>query len=626
MKNPYSDRKLSIAVIILIIAVIFIIRLFYLQVIDKSLKLSANNNVLRYVTIYPARAFIFDRNGEMMVENQAVYDLLVIPLQMPRGKYPGIDTLELTSMLGVSVEEFRDALGKAKKYSQYKPSVLFKQISSMRYATLQEKLFKYPGLFTQARTLRTYPRKSAAHVLGYIGEVDEAKTKKNPYYKSGDYIGISGLELSYEEVLRGKKGVQIQMVDVHNRPKGSFQDGKYDTTAVVGHNLKTSIDLDIQEYGEKLMENKVGGIVAIEPATGEILCMVTSPSYDPNLLVGSERSKNYPVLAKDISKPLLNRALQAKYPPGSIFKVIQALIGLQLGVIHENTGFPCDKGLVNCHNHPTCTSVKQSIQHSCNPYFYKVFQRIIQQGKSRSIFTDSRIGFQAWYDLVTQFGLGKSFDSDIKYMKGGRIPTINFYDKWYGKGRWAFQTIYSLSIGQGEVEIVPMQMANFAAIVANKGFYYTPHLVKEIGEEKIKDPRFYKKNIVPVNANYFDMIIEGMSNVVSAGTARLAQIKDIEVCGKTGTAQNPRGEDHSVFVAFAPKENPKIAIAVYVENAGFGGVWAAPIASLIIEKYLTRKISDPNKELRILEFNNLEKSLSFDKKRDRLNKKSQSAD
>ncbi|MBI5218681.1 MAG: penicillin-binding protein 2 [Bacteroidia bacterium] len=621
MKNPYADRRFTIAVIILIIAGAYIIRLFYLQIIDTELKLSANNNVLRYVTIYPARGLIYDRNGKLMVENQAVYDLMVIPRQIKQ-----IDTADLINTLDITKAELIEGLAKAKNYSRYKPSVLIKQISSKRYAILQEKLYKYPGFFVQPRTLRIYPRKSAAHALGYIGEVDEEKTKKDRYYKSGDYIGISGLEQSYEKELRGKKGVSIYMVDVHNRIKGNFQNGKFDTTAIVGKSLKTTIDLDIQEYGEKLMENKVGSIVAIEPSTGEILCMVTSPTYDPNLLIGRERSKNYPQLNNDIAKPLLNRALQAKYPPGSIFKIIQALVGLQMGVIKETTGFPCDKSIVNCHNHPSASNIREAVQYSCNPYFYRVFQRIIQQGKSRSIFKDSEIGLKNWHDMVITFGLGKAFETDINYMKGGRIPDCKFYDRWYGKGRWAFQTIYSLSIGQGEVEIVPIQMANFVTIVGNKGYYYTPHLVKEIGDVKISNPKFHEKHNLPIDREYFEMIVDGMMRVVESGTARLARIKDIDVCGKTGTAQNPRGDDHSVFIAFAPKDNPKIAIAVYVENAGFGGVWAAPMASLIIEKYLTHKISDPDKEQRILDFDNLEKSLNFDKKRDRLNKKSKPAD
>ncbi len=621
MKNPYSDRKWIVAGILIAIAFIYVMRLFYLQLIDTNLKLSANNNVLRYITIYPARGLVRDRKGKLMVENQAVYDLMIIPKQIV-----SFDTLDLVNILEISKEELISELKKAKSYSRFKPSILIKQISAMKYAVLQEKLYKYPGFFTQSRTLRIYPRKTAAHLLGYIGEVDENLTKKDAYYKSGDYIGISGLEQSYEKELRGIKGVSIYMVDVHNRIKGSFQNGKYDTTAVVGKSLTTTIDLDIQEYGEKLMQNKIGSIVAIEPSTGEILCMVSSPSYDPNLLVGRDRSKNFPILNNDISKPLINRALQAKYPPGSIFKIIQALVGLHLGVIKESTAFPCDKSVVNCHHHPNAGNIEQAIQYSCNPYFYKVFQRIIQQGKSRSIFKDSEIGLNMWHDVVATFGLGKPFNTDIRSMKGGRLPTPKFYDKWYGHGRWAFQTIYSLSIGQGEVEIVPIQMANFVSIVANKGFYYTPHLVKEIGDKKYLNPRFMVKNMTPISPEYYDMIIDGMSEVVKAGTARLAQIKDIEVCGKTGTAQNPRGEDHSVFIAFAPKDNPKIAIAVYVENAGFGGTWAAPIASLIIEKYITGKIQDQAKEQRILDFNNLENSLSFDKKRSRINKKSEPVD
>ncbi len=601
--NNLTNRKFVVGLIFLVIGLIFVVRLFNVQVVNKEYRSDSESNVLREIVEYPARGLVYDRNGELLVYNEAAYDLMVVPKQVKK-----LDTLTFCKLIEIELEEFREKLGKAKSYSSYKPSPFVKEISSVSYATIQEQLFKYPGFFVQTRMLRKYPRNSAAHILGYIGEVNQSTLDDNPYYRSGDYIGKSGLEYSYEKLLRGKRGVKKVLVDVHNREKGSYEKGAYDTAAVTGTTIKTTIDVMLQEYGELLMQNKKGSIVAIEPKTGEILTLVSSPNYNPNLLVGRDVRKNYPVLSKDSLNPLFNRALMAKYPPGSIFKTVQALIGLEEGVISENSSFPCIKSLVGCHNHPTASNVAASVKMSCNPYYYSVFKRIIQQRRAKSIFKDSEIGLGIWAKKVKKFGFGTRLKTDLPSIKRGNVPDVDFYNRWYGEGRWAFSTIYSLSIGQGEVEVIPLQMANLAAIIANKGYFFTPHLIKQVGKTDTIPSTFSQKNYVGVKTKYFNPIIEGMYGVVyePGGTARRARINDsLIVCGKTGTAQNPHGADHSVFIAFAPKENPQIAIAVYVENSGFGGTWAAPIASLMIEKYMHDTISIPNnsKEKRILEAN-----------------------
>lgn len=598
--NNLSDRKAVIGLIFIIVGLIFLIRLFNVQIINDKYKIDSDQNVLREVIQYPARGLIYDRNGILLVYNEAAYDLMVVPRQVKE-----IDTLAFCKLLGITIKDFKTKFYKARDYSRYKPSVFEKEISSKEYAKIQEKLFGYQGFYAQTRTLRKYPRESAAHTLGYIGEVDQKIIDNDHYYKSGDYIGKSGIELSYESLLRGKRGVKRVLVDVHNREKGSYLNGKMDTMAVTGSTIYLSIDAVIQEYGEKLMQNKRGSIVAIEPATGEILALVSAPAYNPNLLVGRDVKKNYPVLSTDELKPLFNRALMAQYPPGSIFKTIQALIAMQDGVITEHSGFPCIKSNVGCHDHPAAGDVTSSIKMSCNPYYFNVFRKILMQGKSTSIFKDSEIGLAQWNKQVKKFGLGDRLETDLPAVKKGFIPDVAFYDKWYGKGRWAFSTIYSLSIGQGEIGVVPLQMANLSAILSNRGYYYTPHLLKRIEKTDTIPLIFRRKHDVGIELKYFSPVIEGMLKVVeeAGGTARRARIDSIQVCGKTGTAQNPHGEDHSIFIAFAPKDNPKIAIAVYVENAGFGGTWAAPIASLIIEKYLKGSIKDTVKENRIFDAN-----------------------
>ncbi|MBO7180329.1 MAG: penicillin-binding protein 2, partial [Bacteroidales bacterium] len=481
MRNPLSSRRYVVIGIFVVVGFIYLLRLAYLQIFDDTYAELANRNALRYVTQYPSRGLIYDRNGKLLVYNEAVYDLMVIPRQVKN-----IDTLEFCNLLKITKEDFIKKMEKARAYSTYSPSIFEKQISKEDFAPIQEKIYQYDGFYAQSRTLRYYPEAVACHVLGYIGEVNEEMIAKNPYYKKGDYIGMSGLEKSYEEILRGRKGSKITLVDVHNREKGSFKDGIYDTAAISGKNLYSTIDIELQKYAEALMKNKRGCIVAIEPSTGEVLCFVSAPYYDPNLLVGRVRGKNYKALAEDISKPLFNRVLMAEYPPGSIFKIAQALIALDMGVILPNSGFVCDKSLVGCHGHPSATNVRDAIKMSCNPYFYRVFQRVVQQTNPKTGKIDSKYGLMLWNEAAKRMGFGTRLDIDLPNVRKGYIPDTTFYNKWYPSG-WNFHTIYSNSIGQGEVGVNPLQMANFAALVANRGWYITPHLVRSYGDEKQKE-------------------------------------------------------------------------------------------------------------------------------------------
>jgi penicillin-binding protein 2 len=597
--RQYEDRKLTITLIFLSVFIIFAIRLFYVQVLNSDYKVSANNNVLRFMTEYPTRGLIYDRKGKLLVYNEAAYDLMVIPKQVKN-----LDTTDLCEILGIDKQVFIERMNKIKAYSRYKVSPFEKQISIETYARLQEKLYKFHGFFVQARTLRKYPQKIAAHVLGYIGEVNDKIVKENPYYKDGDYIGISGIEQSYEKELRGKKGMKVVMVDVFNNIKGSFQNGKYDTAAIAGQNIISTLDADLQAYGERLMQGKVGGIVALEPKTGELLAVISSPTYDPNLLVGRVRSKNYSQLLKAEHKPLFNRALMAYYPPGSTFKLINALIAEQEKVINRSTTFPCARGWPvmggrpKCHPHPSPLDLPGSVQNSCNSYYAFTFRAIMQNPKYRN----TEEAFASWRNYVLSFGIGTRLNTDLHQELKGRVPTIEYYNKYFGKGRWNAYTIISLSIGQGELGITPLQMANIMAIIANKGYYYTPHIIKAVGDKKYLKKEFQTKHYTKIDPKYFEPIIEGMSKVVQ-GTATNAKVEGITIAGKTGTAQNPHGKDHSLFVCFAPAEDPKIAIGIMVENAGFGNTYAAPIASLMVEKYLRDSISRPELEKRMLEAN-----------------------
>ncbi len=597
MQKALTKRKYVITTIFLLTGVLFVLRLFWLQIIDRSYYLSANNNVLRHITQYPARGLIYDRNGKLLVYNEATYDLMVIPRQVKN-----LDTAELCQLIGIDATTFRERFKKIKEYSMYRPSVFEKQISKEAYGYLEEKLYKFQGFYVQPRTLRKYVKPIAAHTMGYVGEVSPYICETNPYYKSGDYIGISGIEKSYEENLRGLKGAKIIMVDVFNRDKGSFQEGRYDTVAVTGKNLYSTLDIDLQEYGEKLMTNKRGSIVAIEPASGEILCLVTSPTYDPNLLVGRMRSHNYTLLAKDSLKPLFNRALQAQYPPGSTFKLVHALIGLEEGVLDLGTRYGCAQGYnqgsvhVGCHNHSSPLDLIQSIAQSCNSYYCNVFRTILSNDR----FSSQAEGYQTWRKYVNSMGFGEKFKTDIPNTLSGFIPKNEYFDNYYGKNRWKFLTIISLSIGQGEILTTPLQLANLAATIGNRGSYITPHIVRAIGTNTSKEHIIHDRHVVPVARKNYEIVVEGMYQVVEHGTARAYKLDSIPSCGKTGTAQNPQGRDHSIFIAFAPKDNPKIAISVIVENAGFGATWAAPIAFLMIEQYLNHKITSKDVEERMI--------------------------
>ena len=600
MQRSTVNRASVVAAIFIVFVCIYWIRLFQLQILDERYTLDAQSNAIRHKVQYPGRGLVFDRNGEILVYNEAVYDLMVVPGQVD------VDSMDwnfLADLLEIDSAGTRERYKKARSYSRYAPSVFEKQISKEVYGRLQEYMYQFPGFYVQSRSLRRYPQPIAAHVLGDVGEVSTEEIKANPYYKPGDYIGKNGLEKYYEEALRGRKGVKVVMVDVLNREKGSYKDGLYDSLAQPGESLFTTLDIGLQAYAEELMHGKRGSVVAIEPSTGEVLALVSAPSYDPNLLVGRIRSRNYGELIKDPQKPLFNRALMSYYPPGSIFKLPQALIGLQEGVIGPNTGFECDKTLIGCHEHPDARTLAEGVRMSCNPYFYQVFKRIIQQGMNPSIFEDSRIGLSRWDEYMHSFGLGIRLGIDLLGVKGGYIPDTAFYDRFYGRKRWAFSTIYSLSIGQGEVSLVPLQMANLAAVMANRGFYITPHLVRAVGNDSLAAGDTVRHYAL-VESKYFDPVVRGMYEAVhlQKGTARRAEIPDIVVCGKTGTSENPHGEDHAVFIGFAPMDHPRIAVSVFLENSGFGGTWAAPLGSLLIERYLTGKVVREELERQVKEF------------------------
>ena len=597
MRNPYSARKYLIISLIVAVGIVFVFRLFYLQIIDRSYKLSASNNVLRYMTQYPARGLIYDRHGDLLIYNEAAYDLMVIPRQVRN-----IDTTELCQILGIDAETYIRNLTRARAHSWFRPSVFEQQISRETYGYLEEKLFKYPGFFVQIRTLRKYSKPIAAHTVGYIGEVSSRVIENNPYYRMGDYIGISGIERTYEEILRGHKGVRIKMVDVHNREVGSYMDGRFDTTAIMGTDLYITLDANLQAYGELLMVNKRGSIVAIEPSSGEILALVSSPAYDPNLMVGRARNRNYNNLSQDTLKPLFNRALMATYPPGSTFKMVNALIAMQHGAITAQSSYACagrETRPIRCsHNHKSPLALRHAIEHSCNPYFWGCFRDLMNSPQ----FKNTAEAYSQWVEDMHSFGFGRTFGSDLFGEQTGKVPLPSEYNRIYGVNRWRALTIRSLSIGQGEILLTPLQMANMATIIANEGFYYPPHLVKAIGEGDSVKPLEIERIYTNIDKQHFHDVIEGMHQVYIGdhGTARWYKLNDIEMCGKTGTAENPHGKDHSLFVAFAPKENPEIAIAVVVENAGFGATWAVPIATLMIEKYLKGEVSRKHVEERMI--------------------------
>lgn len=573
---------------------VFIIKLAFIQIIDESYKQSAVHNSRRTVTQFPARGLIYDRNQKLLVYNQAIYDVMIIPRQVT-----AFDTTDFCRLLKIEKKELKRRIKKAKRYSYRAPSLLLKQISSKTYAILQEKMYKFNGFFVQSRTLRKYPRKSAAHALGFLNEVNRREINADNYYQQGDYIGKNGIELTYEKYLRGEKGEKVYWIDAHNRIKGSYKDGRYDKSAVKGKNIYTSLDIELQEYGEKLMQNKKGGIVAIDPQTGEILAKISSPSYNPEMLVGRVMSKNYTAMVRNDSlKPLFDRSLMALYAPGSIFKPINALIGLHEEVITPSSRFECHEGYkagnlkMGCHWHASPLNLKQSIMQSCNAYYCNVYRKILENPKYASV----NAAYEMWREKVMSFGIGRKLGTDLPHELSGSVPTLQELQKKVKTKRLHSLYIISMAIGQGELLITPLQMANMTAAIANRGFYYTPHIVKRINDIPTN---FNKKHFTAIDTSYFNPVIDGMQMVVESekGTGRLAAIPDITVCGKTGTVQTGQEIEHSVFAAFAPRENPKIAIVVYVENGKWGSWYGAPIAGLMIEKYLKGEISKEKRKI-----------------------------
>lgn len=596
-KINYSSRRFVVIAIFALVTIILLGKLFYIQVIDQSYKRSFENNTLRYVTQYPARGNIYDRNGNLLVYNEAIYDLMVIPKQTRN-----IDTLGFCKLVDITKDSYIERIKKAKKYSNWNSSVFISQITKEEHGRIAEMLYHYPGFYFQTRSVRSYPYPIAAHALGNIGEVDKKDMNRDKYYKSGDFIGKSGVEYYYEKELRGEKGLKIVVVDVLNREKERFMDGQFDTLPVAGKDIVLGIDAELQLYGERLMQGKTGSVVAIEPSTGQILALVSSPSFDPNKLVGKVRGENYMELLSDTLKPLVNRAVSGTYPSGSTFKIVNGLIGLQSGIVNVNTQYQCngpESVPIKCtHYHNTPVALYEAIENSCNPYFWNMFRDMLHSSK----FADVKEGYQYWYDLVCKFGFGKPFDTDVPFTASGNIPTREFYDRMY-RGVWNALTVRSLSIGQGEILVTPLQLANLAAAIGNEGFYYPPHLIKAFSDGSPIDEKFTTKKFVGIKNTHFKNIKIGMERVFEGegGTARFSKIDSISVAGKTGTAENPHGEDHSLFMAFAPVENPQIAIAVVVENAGFGSTYAAPIASLMIEKYIKGHVDRTWVERRFLE-------------------------
>lgn len=572
---------------ILALAVI-VARLFYLQVIDDSYKSFADNNVLRHQVQYPPRGEVYDRRGEFLVQSKEAYDLMVIPRDVK-----GLDTTLLCSVLGVTEEAFAKEFKKAQNYSRRRPSVLFKQLPKEVKLKFEE--YSFPGFYTQYRTIRSYPRKIAGNLLGYVSEVNQNVIDSDPYYRSGDYMGWSGIEKAYEKELRGEKGVKIQLVDVHGVPKGDYADGEYDVLAVPGAAITSTLDARLQQRAEDLLEGFVGSIVAIEPSTGEILVMASSPSYDPDEMIGRERGNNYMRLLENKRKPLFNRAVSSTYPPGSTFKMVTALMALQEGVIVPSTRYACNGGFfygnrkLGCHAHESPLDLYYALQTSCNAYFCNVYNNFLNASK----FGGVKNGFDKWEEYVRSFGFGRKLDSDFINEGNGIVRTREYYDKEY-RGSWNGLTTISLSIGQGEVSVTPLQMANFIATIANRGYYYIPHVVKAVEGQDSIDAKFYERHYSKVDKKHFDVIAEAMWRAVNVrGTAVIARMDGFDVCGKTGTAQNPQGADHSTFACFAPLNDPKIAVSVYIEHGGFGATAAGPIASLLVEEYLTDTIARP---------------------------------
>lgn len=595
-------RKEILQVVVVLVALVFIIKLFFIQVADSRYAEMADSNAISKETDYPFRGLIYDRHGKLIVYNTPEFDLKVVVKDMA-----AFDSARFCDVFRISREELRQkfrVMKARKEYAPVKPTVFDHQLSNEEFARVQDNLDEFPGFFIHARTGRSYTTPVLANALGYVSEITKTALEKDAsgFYKQGDYVGQSGIEGFYEEQLRGKRGVRYKLRNAKGVIKGSFNQGRYDTLPVPGQNLYTGIDLDLQTYGEQLLKGKAGSIVCIEPATGEILALVSGPSYDPNLLTGRRYGSNFALISSDTLKPLFNRPLMAQYRPGSIFKIAQAMTALQEGVITPETRVRCDRSIINCHGGHSNEDLRGAIANSCNPYFHNVLRRMLNKGITNDPFTDTRLGLTEWNKHVYSFGFGKPLGIDLPNEKSGLIPTPEYYDRAYNNRAWKFSNIYSIAIGEGENLVVPIQMANFAATIANRGYYYTPHLVKAIGENGQPLPQYQVRHYTTIDSANFLIAVDAMQAVVERGTGQYrARLKDIIVCGKTGTVENePPLFDHSVFIAFAPRDNPKIAVSVYVEDAGQGARAAASIASLMIEKYLIGQTQRPHIEQYVL--------------------------
>ena len=593
-------------------ALILIAKLFSIQIVNDRYKLAAENNSLAYTTIYPNRGIIHDRNGKILVGNKVSYDLMVTPREVE-----AFDTLAFCDVLGVELEWVREKMKEYRRFRSrigWRTVVMIKQMPQESYMRFAEVAYKFPGFRGQARSIREYPYNAGGNLLGYVSEVDARYIERHEgEYQSGDYAGKTGIEAAREKELRGEKGYNIMLRDSRNKIMSRYQDGEMDKEAIPGKNITTTIDAELQHYGQMLMGNKVGSLIAIEPATGEILTMVSSPGIDVDML--ADIGKHYGDIVNDPYKPMFNRTVQASYPPGSVFKLVNGLIGLQEGVITPNTHYKCNMGYhfgrnkLGCHAHKSPVDFEESIMMSCNAYYCYILRDLLENGKNGTIAES----MDKWNEYVKSFGFGRKLGSDFPSELGGFIPDSKYYNRVYGKGAWKGTTVISLSIGQGEIGCTPLHMANLCATLANRGWYRTPHIIKDSEHVKIDD-KYRKKNYTMVDTVHFKKVVGGMYRAVnsgfgSGGTASIAAVKGLDICGKTGTAQNPHGDDHSVFICFAPKDNPKIAVAAYVENGGFGATWAAPIASLLTEMYLNGEICPERKYLeeRVLEGNLLHK-------------------
>lgn len=595
-----SNKEKKLLIGLSVFAAILLVKLFVIQIIDDKYKIDASNNSMVYDIVYPTRGVIYDRNNKIIVGNKVAYDILVTPKNVTP-----FDTAALAEALDVPIEFVQGKMAdysKNRKRIGYQSMVMLKLVPPETYMRFAEVKYKFPGFRGQARSIRDYPINAGGNLLGYVSEVDANFIKRHHgEYKSGDYAGKTGIEAARENDLKGDKGYHIYLRNSHNQIENQYKNGEMDKEAVPGHDIVTTIDADLQQYGQELMQNKVGSVIAIEPSTGEILAMVSSPGIDVSML--SDIGKHYNEIIKDPYKPMFNRTVQAPYPPGSVFKVVNGLIGLQEGVLTPETRYPCYRGYpygshkLGCHNHRSPLDFEEAIMMSCNGYFCYVTRSILENRKYPTV----EAAFDKWHDYVQSFGFGKKLGSDFPSELGGNIPTSAYYDRIYGKGGWKFTTVISLSIGQGEIGVTPLHIANLCATVANRGYYIIPHIVKASPGVSI-DAKYYDRHYTLVDTSHFGKVVNGMYRAVnsgfgSGGTASIAAVPGLEICGKTGTAQNPRGADNSVFICFAPKNNPKIAIAVYVENAGFGATWASPIASLMVEKYLKGSIAESRKPL-----------------------------